>query len=162
VVLGSGEAPYEQALRAQATRYPDRLAVRVGYDEAIAHRIQAGADFFLMPSRFEPCGLSQLYSLRYGTVPIVRCVGGLADTVVEASVANIAAGTGTGIVFDEATAEALTGAVRRALVLYRDRHSWKQIQLTGMRQDFSWRHSAGDYLRLYDEALRTRQLAHKE
>ena len=162
VVLGSGEARYEQALRAQAVRYPDRLAVLAGYDEAVAHRIQAGADLFLMPSRFEPCGLSQLYNLRYGTVPIVRRVGGLADTVVEASVANIAAGTATGIVFDEATAEALTSAVRRALALYRDRRSWKQIQLTGMRQDFSWRHSAGDYLRLYDEVLRTRQLAHKE
>lgn len=160
VVLGSGEAQYEQALRAQATLYPDRLAVLAGYDEAIAHRIQAGADFFLMPSRFEPCGLSQLYSLRYGTVPIVRRVGGLADTVVEASVTNIAAGTATGIVFEEASAEALTGAVQRALALYRDQHAWKQIQLAGMRQDFSWRHSAGDYLRLYDEALRTRQLTY--
>jgi len=162
VVLGSGDAQYEQALRTQAARYPDRLAVLAGYDEAVAHRIQAGADLFLMPSRFEPCGLSQLYNLRYGTVPIVRRVGGLADTVVAASVANIAAGTATGIVFDEATAEALAGAVRRALALYRDRRSWKQIQLTGMRQDFSWRHSAGDYLRLYDEVLRTRPLAHKE
>jgi len=162
VVLGSGDAQYEQALRTQAARYPDRLAVLAGYDEAVAHRIQAGADLFLMPSRFEPCGLSQLYNLRYGTVPIVRRVGGLADTVVAASVANVAAGTATGIVFDEATAEALAGAVRRALALYRDRRSWKQIQLTGMRQDFSWRHSAGDYLRLYDEVLRTRPLAHKE
>ena len=162
VVLGSGEAQYEQALRAQAARYPKRLAVLAGYDEAVAHRIQAGADMFLMPSRFEPCGLSQLYSLRYGTVPIVRRVGGLADTVIEASVANIAAGTATGIVFEEASAAALTGAVRRALALYRDRRAWKQIQLTGMRQDFSWRHSAGEYLRLHNEALRIRQLLHKE
>jgi starch synthase len=160
VVLGSGEAKYERALRAQATQYPDRLAVLAGYDETVAHRIQAGADMFLMPSRFEPCGLSQLYSLRYGTVPIVRRVGGLADTVVEANVANLAAGTATGIVFDAASAEALTGAVQRALALYRDRHVWKQIQLTGMRQDSSWRHSASDYLRLYEEALRDRQLPH--
>jgi starch synthase len=160
VVLGSGEAQYERVLRAQAAQYPDRLAVLAGYDEAVAHRIQAGSDLFLMPSRFEPCGLSQLYSLRYGTVPIVRRVGGLADTVVEANVANLATGTATGIVFDAASAEALTGAVQRALALYRDRHVWEQIQLTGMRQDFSWRHSADDYLRLYEEALRDRQLPH--
>ena len=153
VVLGSGEAHYEQALRDQAARHPGRLAVLAGYDEAIAHRIQAGADLFLMPSRFEPCGLSQLYSLRYGTVPIVRRVGGLADTVVDANSANIAAGTATGIVFDAATAEALAGAVQRALALFRDRRSWKKIQLTGMRQDFSWRHSAAEYLHLYETAI---------
>jgi starch synthase len=153
VMLGTGDAEYEQALRAQAALYPDRLAVLVGYDEAIAHRIQAGADLFLMPSRFEPCGLSQLYSLRYGTVPIVRRVGGLADTVVDASPANIAAGTATGIVFEAATTEALIGAVQRALALSRDRRRWKKIQLTGMRQDFSWRHSAAEYLLLYDTAI---------
>jgi starch synthase len=153
VVLGSGEAQYEQALREQARRYPDRLAVLAGYDEALAHRIQAGADLFLMPSRFEPCGLSQLYSLRYGTVPIVRRAGGLADTVVDASTENIAAGTATGIVFDEATAEALTVSIRRALALSQERRTWKQIQLTGMRQDFSWRHSAAEYLRLYETAI---------
>ena len=157
VVLGSGEAQYELALRAQALRYPDRLAVLAGYDETIAHRIQAGADFFLMPSRFEPCGLSQLYSLRYGTVPIVRNVGGLADTVVNASTTNIAAGTATGIVFEEASAAALVDAVRRALVLYTEQHSLKQVQRTGMRQDFSWRHSAADYLRLYETAIEDRQ-----
>jgi starch synthase len=153
VVLGTGEAEYERALRTQAALYPDRLAVLVGYDEAIAHRIQAGADLFLMPSRFEPCGLSQLYSLRYGTVPIVRRVGGLADTVVDASPANIAAGTATGIVFDAATAEALLGAIQRALTLSQDRRRWKKIQLTGMRQDFSWRHSAAEYLLLYETAI---------
>lgn len=157
VVLGSGEAQYEQALRAQATRYPDRLAVLAGYDEAVAHRIQAGADFFLMPSRFEPCGLSQLYSLRYGTVPVVRRIGGLADTVVDASSVNIAAGTATGIVFEEASAEALTGAVQRALALHAERRTWKQIQLAGMRQDFSWRHSAADYLSLYEAAIKEPQ-----
>jgi starch synthase len=153
VVLGSGEAQYEQALRKQAKRYPDRLAVLAGYDEALAHRIQAGVDLFLMPSRFEPCGLSQLYSLRYGTLPVVRRAGGLADTVVDASSEHIADGTATGIVFDDATTEALIGAVQRALVITRDRRSWKQIQLTGMRQDFSWRHSAADYLSLYEMAI---------
>jgi starch synthase len=158
VVLGSGEAQYEQELRAQAKRYPERLAVLAGYDEAVAHRIQAGVDCFLMPSRFEPCGLSQLYSLRYGTVPIVRRVGGLADTVVDASTANIAAGTATGIVFEGASAVALTGAVQRALLLHAEQRTWKQIQLTGMRQDFSWRHSAAEYLRLYEEAIVAVQL----
>jgi starch synthase len=153
VILGSGEAQYEQELRAQAKRYPERLAVLAGYDEAVAHRIQAGADCFLMPSRFEPCGLTQLYSLRYGTVPIVRRAGGLADTVVDASTENIAADTATGIVFEDASADALTGAVKRALSLYAEQRTWKQIQLTGMRQDFSWRHSAVEYLRLYDETI---------
>jgi starch synthase len=153
IVLGSGEAQYEQELRAQAKRYPEQLAVLAGYDEAVAHHIQAGADCFLMPSRFEPCGLSQLYSLRYGTVPIVRRAGGLADTVVDASTENIAAGTATGIVFENTSADALTGAVRRALSLYAEQRTWKQIQLTGMRQDFSWHHSAAEYLHLYEETI---------
>ena len=153
VVLGSGEAQYEQALRAQAARYPDRLAVLAGYDEAIAHRIQAGADLFLMPSRFEPCGLSQLYSLRYGTVPLVRRVGGLADTVTDAAPEALAAGTATGFAFDAPTPAALVHAVKRALALRRDARLWKQMQLTGMHQDFSWRHSAAEYLQLYEQAL---------
>jgi starch synthase len=110
-----------------------------------------------MPSLFEPCGLSQLYSLRYGTVPIVRRVGGLADTVTDASTANITADTATGIVFEEASAEALTSAVQRALALHADRRSLKQIQLAGMRKDFSWQHSAADYLRLYETAINDRQ-----
>lgn len=153
VVLGSGEERFEQALRTVFARYPDRLAAFVGYDEAVAHRIQAGADFFLMPSRFEPCGLSQLYSFRYGTVPIVRQAGGLADTVVDANEANIADGTATGIVFEDASAAALITAMQRALTLYAARRHLKQIQLTGMRQDFSWRHSAAEYLKLYETAI---------
>jgi starch synthase len=151
VVLGTGEAVYERALRAAAARYPERLAVTIGYDEHLAHRIEAGADMFLMPSRFEPCGLSQLYSLRYGAVPIVHRVGGLADTVVDSNPANLAAGTATGVVFDEPTAPALVAAVERALALYRQPTIWRAIQRTGMRQDFSWRHSAAEYLKLYDE-----------
>ena len=154
VVLGTGDTQHEQALRAQAALYPDQLAVLVGYDEAIAHRIQAGADFFLMPSRFEPCGLSQLYSLRYGTIPIVRRVGGLADTVVDADSMHIAAGTATGIVFEEASAEALTVAVQRALALQSEPRNWKKVQQTGMRQDFSWHHSATEYLELYETAIK--------
>jgi len=161
VVLGSGEAHYEQALRDQAARNPERLAVLAGYDEAIAHRIQAGADLFLMPSRFEPCGLSQLYSLRYGTVPLVRRVGGLADTVTDATPDALAAGTATGIVFDAPTPAALVQAVKRALTLRQNVRLWKQMQLAGMRQDFSWRHSASEYLRLYDAALRIRLSTHQ-
>jgi len=136
--------------------------VLAGYDEAVAHRIQAGADIFLMPLRFEPCGLSQLYSLRYGTVPLVRRVGGLADTVTDATPDALAAGTATGIVFDAPTPAALVHAVKRALALRRDARLWKQVQLAGMRQDFSWRHSASEYLRLYDAALPGRPRARKE
>lgn len=153
VAIGSGEPQYERALRAAAVRSPGCVAMLAGYDEAVAHRIQAGADIFLMPSRFEPCGLSQLYSLRYGTVPLVRRVGGLADTVTDATPDALAAGTATGIVFDAATPAAFVHAVKRALALRRNARIWKQLQLAGMRQDFSWRHSAAEYLRLYDQAL---------
>ncbi len=148
VTLGTGEARFEQALRAAGARYPDWLAVRIGYDEALAHRVQAGADAFLMPSRFEPCGLSQLHSLRYGTVPVVRGVGGLADTVRDATRARLANGRATGIVFGGERPEDLVAAVTRAVALYRRPRAWKELQLAGMRQDFSWRHSAEAYLAL--------------
>jgi len=154
VVLGSGEAEMEKALGEQARRHPDRVAALVGYDEAVAHRIEAGADIFLMPSRFEPCGLNQMYSLRYGTVPVVRRAGGLGDTVVDADSAHLAAGTACGVVFDEPSALALEAAVTRALNLRNRPAVWKQLQLTGMRQDFSWRHSAIAYQHLYDQAQR--------
>jgi starch synthase len=149
VLLGSGDNGYEATLRAQAARYPGRLAVRIGYDEGLAHRIEAGADMFLMPSRFEPCGLNQLYSQRYGTVPVARRVGGLADTVVDATDGNIAHDKATGIVFQEPSASALLAAVDRALALWRDAGRWKRIMLAGMRQDFSWRRRADEYLHLY-------------
>ena len=148
-VLGGGEAGYEETLRLQAARHADRLAVRIGYNEGLAHRIEAGSDIFLMPSRFEPCGLNQIYSLRYGTVPIVRRVGGLADTVVDTTDENIANGKATGIVFQEAHASALLGAVDRALALWKNTDRWKRIMLTGMRQDFSWRRRAAEYWQLY-------------
>ena len=162
VALGSGEPEYERALRAAAVKSPDRVAVLAGHDEAIAHRIQAGADIFLMPSHFEPCGLSQLYSLRYGSVPLVRRVGGLADTVTDATPDALAAGTATGIVFDTPAPAALVHAVKRALALRQNAPLWKQMQLAGMRQDFSWRHSADEYMRLYEAALRNRQHPRKE
>jgi len=149
VTLGTGEARFEQALRDAGARYAEWLSVRIGYDEALAHRVQAGADMFLMPSRFEPCGLSQLHSLRYGTVPIVRRVGGLADTVQDATRARLAKRRATGIAFDGDRAQDLVTAVERAFALYRQPRAWKALQTTGMRQDFSWRHSAEAYLALY-------------
>jgi starch synthase len=156
-VLGSGDAGYENALRAAARRYSGRLALHIGYDEALAHNIEAGADMFLMPSRFEPCGLNQLYSLRYGTIPIVRRVGGLADTVIDATEKNLKTARATGIMLAGAAAEDLIAAVDRALVLFRDARRWKRLMLAGMRQDFTWRHSAAEYLRLYRAALRDRR-----
>jgi starch synthase len=153
VVLGTGEAQFERVLREAAARYSGRMKVLIGYDEPLAHRIEAGADIFLMPSRFEPCGLNQLYSLRYGTVPIVRRVGGLADTVVDATRDALHDGTATGIVFDGEDIEDLVAAVRRALALYAKPRTWRRLMQNGMRQDFSWKHSAGQYLTLYDQAM---------
>ncbi len=153
VLLGTGEARYEKALHAAAARHAGWFAARIGYDEATAHRIQAGADAFLMPSRFEPCGLSQLHSLRYGTVPIVRRVGGLADTVVDATKARLARNAATGFAFDGERPADLAAAVERAVALYRDAPRWKKLALNGMRQDFSWRHSAAEYRRLYQRCL---------
>jgi len=152
-LIGTGEPRFEQALQELARQHPDRLAVRIGYDEVHAHRLIAGADLFLMPSRFEPCGLTQLYSLRYGTVPLVHRVGGLADTVVDADDAALADGRATGIVFDAPNSATLLHAVTRALGLYRNKRRWRQMMQTGMKQDFSWQHSAADYQRLYDELV---------
>jgi len=153
VVLGSGESGYEQALRELADRYPERLSVFIGYDEALAHRIIAGADLFLMPSRFEPCGLTQFYSLRYGTVPVARRIGGLNDSVIDANDATLADGSATGVLFEAANSAALAHAVTRALALYRQRRVWQALRRHGMRQDFSWRRSAMEYRQLYDELV---------
>jgi starch synthase len=149
VVLGSGQTIYEQQLTRLAKKYPGRLFVQIGYDETLAHRIEAGADMFLMPSRFEPCGLNQLYSLRYGTPPIVYHTGGLADTVVDANDENMRSATATGFVFHDPSHDALLGAIRRAIDLYRQPKSWRRLQQAGMRQQFDWNESAGHYLALY-------------
>jgi starch synthase len=138
-VLGSGEAPIEEMFRTMAEDYPEKFAVQIGYDEGLAHRIEAGADMFLMPSRYEPCGLSQLYSLRYGTVPIVRATGGLEDTVDEL----------TGFKFIEYTPEALLDAIRQALEAWSDRPGWLERMQRGMAKDFSWDAAAAQYQRLY-------------
>lgn len=148
-ILGSGERMLEQALLDAASKHPERVAIRIGYDEELAHRLEAGADMFLMPSRFEPCGLNQIYSLRYGTVPIVHRVGGLADTVVDAIEHTLASGIATGFVFDHADSFDLRMAMSRALELYQDAKAWRKVMLTGMAQDFSWTRSARQYGALY-------------
>ena len=149
-VLGSGDRGLESVFLRASRERPERVAARIGFDEGLAHRIEAGADLFLMPSRFEPCGLNQLYSLRYGTVPVVRAVGGLEDTVEDCT----APGSGTGFKFREYTAEALMAAVARALEAFRDRAGWRGIVARGMAQDFSWDRSARSYEELYQQLLR--------
>ena len=151
-VLGTGDPIYEQRLLQAVRRYPGQIGVRIGYDEALAHRVEAGADLFLMPSRFEPCGLNQMYSQRYGTVPVVRRVGGLADTVEDANPTNLTLGRASGILFHEPTPAALVKAVQRALVIYCQPAAWRKLQCTGMCKDFSWRQSARQYLELYGAA----------
>lgn len=156
VVQGSGEPALERAFREAALQHPGRVAAFVGYDEARAHRLFAAADGLLMPSRFEPCGLAQLYAMRYGAAPVVRRVGGLADTVVDADDTNVLAGRATGFVFDEAHGAALASAVRRLVALHRQALGWAQLQRTAMTQDFSWRGPARRYLSLYGELLEGR------
>lgn len=149
VLLGTGDAVYEEQLLAHAENHPQSMAVILAYNESLAHKIEAGADIFLMPSLFEPCGLNQLYSLRYGTLPVVRAVGGLADTVVDASEANIENGSATGFVFHEPQAPAFREAVSRAITYWRDPDGWRTLARHAMTQDFSWQRSANQYLELY-------------
>lgn len=144
VMLGSGERQYEDLWRVMAERHPDRVSATIGFDERLAHLIEAGADMFLMPSRFEPCGLNQQYSLRYGTIPIVRATGGLEDTVVDADQPG-----GNGVKFMHYTREGLLWAVRRALDLYKNRTRWEALQRAGMAVDASWDVSAREYVKVY-------------
>jgi starch synthase len=146
VLLGSGERRYEDFWLGLAARYPDRIAARIGFDERIAHLIEGGADLFLMPSRFEPCGLNQMYSQRYGTLPLVRATGGLFDTV-----RNYDAGTGegTGFTFQEYSPQALLGTLRWALGVHGDKAAWRRLQQAAMHQDFSWDASAREYVKVY-------------
>ena len=156
IVLGSGEDRIEAGIRAAVKAYPQQIAAHIGYDESLSHHIEAGADMFLMPSRFEPCGLNQIYSQRYGTVPVVRHTGGLVDTVTDTTPATLASNTATGFSFQKATAGALLEAVTRALECYREPESWQQLIRAGMKQDFSWKHSAQLYIKLYEEVLARR------
>ena len=151
VVLGSGDARLESAFSAAAAAFPGRVAARIGYDEALAHRVIAGSDVILVPSRFEPCGLTQLYGLRYGTLPLVRRAGGLADTVEDASDAAIASGHATGIVFDEATTPGLLAALERTLRLWKRQELWSKVVEQAMRSNFSWDAAAGQYHELYQQ-----------
>ncbi|OQW73777.1 MAG: starch synthase [Proteobacteria bacterium ST_bin11] len=150
-LLGSGDKSIEYRLQEFARLYPDRVSITIGYDERLAHQIEAGADMFLMPSRFEPCGLNQMYSQCYGTIPIVRKTGGLADTVVDALPESISNGSASGIAFNDASAAALIEAIKRSLVLFHNRAVWKKIQRNAMIKDFSWQNSANQYLALYNE-----------
>jgi starch synthase len=153
VLLGSGDKAMEAGFKALAERFPVQIAVKLGFDEGLAHRIEAGADSFLMPSRFEPCGLNQMYSLRYGTPPVVRATGGLADTVIDVSEASLADKTANGFVLQEATPHALWLAMERVCQTWQDKRFWQRIQQNGMRRDFSWEHAAHDYINLYRDAI---------
>jgi starch synthase len=153
VFLGEGDEDYQNALRKLASRYPQQIGLSISYDERLAHGIQAGADIFLMPSRFEPCGLTQIYALRYGTVPIVHNTGGLSDTVVNVTEENLRRGLATGFVFGKPIPSMLFTTIRRALVLYAQHNQWRKLALAGMEQDFSWRASAKIYLSLYRQLL---------
>ncbi|MCG8488406.1 MAG: glycogen synthase GlgA [Chromatiales bacterium] len=154
VLLGSGDHSLQSALEKISNRYHSRVGITIGYDEGLSHRIEAGSDCFLMPSRFEPCGLNQMYSLRYGTVPIVRRTGGLADSVVDVTPHTLANGTATGFVFDNADGNSLWGAIEHAINFYRRSGSdWDILAMTGMQQDLSWEASAQHYLELYQTAI---------
>jgi starch synthase len=139
VVLGNGEQKYEDYFRHLRTSFPEKVGIRIGYDDGLAHRIEAGSDIFLMPSRYEPCGLNQIYSLRYGTVPVVRATGGLDDTI----------DAETGFKFTDYNGKALLDSVRLACRAWEDRAAWTRMMQRGMAKDFSWAASAAEYSRLY-------------
>ncbi len=160
LVLGSGDHELESAFAHAAQRHAGSVALRVGYDEPLAHRIFAGSDITLVPSRFEPCGLTQMYGLLYGSLPLVRAVGGLADTVVDADLATLEDGTATGIVFANFSEAHYRHAVRRALALYRQPRTWSRVRQTGMHQDFGWTRSARQYHALYQSVLTDFARAH--
>ncbi len=156
IVLGEGSPRYHGLLETLAARHPDKLRVFLEFSNVLSHQIEAGADLFLMPSLYEPCGLNQLYSLAYGTIPIVRATGGLVDTVIDATPAHLANGTATGFAFDDPTAPALRSAITRALDLWPDRAAWSSLVDAAMRADWSWDRVARSYLGLYEEVRRRR------
>jgi starch synthase len=153
VVLGTGNPEYERFFKLLAEKYPKSVGVKIAYDDTLAHKIEAGADIFLMPSRYEPCGLNQIYSLRYGTVPVVRATGGLDDTVQNFDVKTQ---QGTGFKFDAYDGNALLECLRGALKVYRQPKWWRVVQNNGMAKDFSWKTSAAAYVTLYEAAKRSR------
>jgi starch synthase len=155
-LLGSGDAELQERYRQAAAAHPGQIGVVIGYDEALAHLIQAGSDALVVPSRFEPCGLTQLCALRYGAIPVVSRVGGLEDTVVDADEAAIASGTATGFKFAPVTADNLESALRRARAIFHDKPVWRKLQHSGMSTDVSWRSRAGRYAELYRELVEMR------
>ncbi|MBI4949152.1 MAG: glycogen synthase GlgA [Deltaproteobacteria bacterium] len=155
VVLGSGDRQYRDLIGGLAERYPEKLSVKIAFDHKLSHLVEAGSDIFLMPSRYEPCGLNQIYSLKYGTVPVVRATGGLDDTV-----RGYAGGEGTGFKFREYSAKALVDKVKEALAVFAERDAWKELQVRGMREDFSWERSARKYMELYRTAQRCLKVSH--
>ena len=152
-ILGSGDSSIESALQTGATHHRGRVGMVLGYDETLSHLMQAASDVILVPSRFEPCGLTQLYALRYGCIPLVARTGGLADTIVDANEAALAAGVATGIQFAPVTADAFRRAIRRTLRLYGDQRLWSQMQKQGMKSDVSWNRSAAAYADLYQRLV---------
>ena len=158
IVQGEGDRFLENAFANAAANHPDRIAVNIGYDESFAHRMIAGGDALIVPSRFEPCGLTQLYALRYGTVPIVRRVGGLADTVVHASEASLGNNSATGFVFDRANSGELWAAMIQAIKTFSEHHVWEQILQRGMAQNFSWDGAAKSYLALYEQVVKEKKM----
>ena len=153
VALGTGDPRYETLFREMEKAFPGKLAVRIGFDNALAHKIEAGSDIFLMPSRYEPCGLNQIYSLRYGTVPVVRATGGLDDTI---QTFDPMTSHGTGFKFEAYDGRALLETVRKALRVFNDREAWRRLMANGMAKDFSWTASAAEYARLYETAQKSR------
>jgi starch synthase len=154
VVLGTGDPQYEELFRKLQRQYPTKFAVKVAYDNALAHKVEAGADIFLMPSRYEPSGLNQMYSLKYGTVPVVRATGGLDDSIEEWHPSRK---QGTGFKFHSYHGEALYAAIRKALDTFKDPSSWRQLMLNGMKKDFSWARSAQEYVRIYERAQQVKK-----
>jgi starch synthase len=150
VFLGTGEQRYQQMLTGLSSRRPDKIGVRIGFDNALAHKIEAGADMFLMPSKYEPCGLNQIYSLKYGTIPIVRATGGLDDTIEDY---NPSTGAGNGFKFSSYSGPTLLEVVKRALAVYSHKKAWRRLMTNAMSYDFSWEKSAAEYLTLYRELV---------
>jgi starch synthase len=153
ITVGTGDRRFEDMWRFLAASAPQRIAVHIGFDERRAHLVEAGADAFLMPSRYEPCGLNQMYSMRYGTVPIVRAVGGLVDTVRPYDAVT---GQGTGFLFSDYDPWALFATLRRALETYSDQRAWQKLQVNGMTRDFSWERSASEYVTVYKRVIAAR------
>jgi starch synthase len=154
VALGTGEPYYEGIFRTLNEQFPGRISVQIAYDEVLAHKVEAGSDIFLMPSRYEPCGLNQIYSLKYGTVPVVHATGGLDDTIQEW---NGETGEGTGFKFGAYDAEQFYAAIERAVALFRtDKDAWTTLMRNGMKQDYSWKGPAKEYAALYEEVARRR------